>query len=127
MQVKVTTAPGEWPASAQVLKNRLSAVGQAAQAQVNQSLMPKAARSSPFLTAPGLVSLLLSEHPTRLSLLQKRSMKRAAADALNIVPENVQMTAYEQQRADNMARNARVLNAMGLGMELSQNKSKRQK
>ncbi len=57
----------------------------------------------------------------------QRSLKHAALESLITLPEEVPLTAYEQQRADNMARNARVLDAMGLGVEQSHKIFKRRK
>ena len=49
-----------------------------------------------------------------LSIAQRGSRKRAAAEALRHLPEEAVLSEYEQRRADNIARNTRVLAAMGL-------------
>jgi len=46
--------------------------------------------------------------------LQRRIRKRGIVEASTATPDVTILTKYEQRRADNIARNARVLAAMGL-------------
>lgn len=113
----------EWRASAEELKIRQRAIGQASQAQVKCSLI---ASVYPIVSRPvtHLACRLVSVSSSgghRENVLGHTDMQRscAAVGSLNTLPEAVPLTAYEQQRADNMARNARLLDAMGLGVEQS--------
>ena len=102
-QVKVVSDPREWEVSAQNLQLKRDEYKRAVDAQVRAFFSPTR-YAAKYWTCKCLTLLRV----------QRRLRKRAAAELSNALPEKGVLTPYEQRRADNMARNDRVLAAMRL-------------